>query len=537
MGNILVMDVADPIRAASNDYCRGNSIVSFRAQSRLWITTAALAAASFGPLRAAAQYQGQISNADKNTPSLRAVGVLEWTGDQAHPKTSRLVPVCVFDGQELEDAGVYMARPEPLALEGEVEYQLQRDGKVVGLFDVENSARQQGSWVGFGKWKALPRPKPAPTQLAKIDEGDAQSDEPVLHRKHKAGDAGGSGSGSDSGSGGSGSPDPDRPTLHKSPDASGGSSGDSSSSSTSSTASNPDGPTLHKGGDASGGSSGDSGSDSNAPTDPDRPTLHRTPDSSSSGSSTANNSSNPKLKQKNSEDEGYVEDVANVTDPERPRLFRGKSAGYAGPVLPSVVGLPPEMEQVVAVSDVKNRPEHLWDYIWANPDDEAKMKADMEDVARTALGLNPPANTTAKKTTTVHKTAKPAPPPPPPAPLLDEQYRVFELAYGSGATMVLSAHTSGAGAPMKFVTLVGQPDLYGNVAILVKNVTDAAHLDDTPRFLLIDAVDAKADNRGELLFELRGASQRQFALYRVLRGDASRIFVSGADAIGAVNSN
>jgi len=41
-----------------------------------------------------------------------------------------------------------------------------------------------------------------------------------------------------------------------------------------------------------------------------------------------------------------------------------------------------------------------------------------------------------------------------------------------------------------------------------------------------------ADNRGELLFELRGASQRQFALYRVLRGDASRIFVSGGDAIG-----
>ncbi len=43
---------------------------------------------------------------------------------------------------------------------------------------------------------------------------------------------------------------------------------------------------------------------------------------------------------------------------------------------------------------------------------------------------------------------------------------------------------------------------------------------------LVDAVDAKADNRGELLFELRGATQRQFALYRVLRGDATRIFLS-----------
>jgi hypothetical protein len=48
---------------------------------------------------------------------------------------------------------------------------------------------------------------------------------------------------------------------------------------------------------------------------------------------------------------------------------------------------------------------------------------------------------------------------------------------------------------------------------------------------LVDAVDALADNRGELLFELRGSTQRQFALYRVLRGDATRIFLSNADAI------
>ena len=82
---------------------------------------------------------------------------------------------------------------------------------------------------------------------------------------------------------------------------------------------------------------------------------------------------------------------------------------------------------------------------------------------------------------------------------------------------------------------MGQPDLYGNVAVLMKNVADAAHLDDTPRMRLVDAVDAMADNRGELLFELRGQTQRQFALYRVLRGSATRIFVSGADAMGNPN--
>jgi len=160
----------------------------------------------------------------------------------------------------------------------------------------------------------------------------------------------------------------------------------------------------------------------------------------------------------------------------------------------------------------------------------------MEDVARTALGLNPPPVPTkpVHKTTTTSTAHKPKPlTPPPPAPLLDEQFRVFELAYGSGATMVLSAHTSDTGAQEKFVTLIGQPDLYGNVAVLIKNVTDAAHLDDMPRLRLVDAVDALADNRGDLLFELRGSTQRQFALYRVLRGDATRIFLSNIDEIGA----
>ena len=130
----------------------------------------------------------------------------------------------------------------------------------------------------------------------------------------------------------------------------------------------------------------------------------------------------------------------------------------------------------------------------------------MEDLARGALGLNPPPapKPTSKSAAAGHR-AKPATPLAP-APLLVEQFRVFQLAYDAGATLVLSAHTDGTGANEKFVTLIAQPDLYGGVAVLFKNVTDAASLDLTPRMRLIDAVDAEADNRGELLFELRGAT-------------------------------
>jgi hypothetical protein len=160
--------------------------------------------------------------------------------------------------------------------------------------------------------------------------------------------------------------------------------------------------------------------------------------------------------------------------------------------------------------------------------------------------------------------------------LVDENFRVFELSYGATATLVLTASspkppapddadaakpapdetpvirrgkpaapagTSTASkataarkdatvapkpAPQKFVTLVAQPDLYGGVLVLYKSVTDSAHLDETPRMRLVDAVDAMGDNRGELLFELRGAEERQFALFRVMRGSAEQLFATVA---------
>ena len=496
--------------------------MSLRRKNRLWIKAGFLlvAAASILTLPVSAQYPGQVAKPDANAPDMRAVGVYEWTGDEAHPKAARLVPVCVYDGQELDDAGVYLAHPEPLALESDVEYQLQRDGKPVGQFDIDTSAREQGGWVGYGKWRPLEKTAAAPAQVAKVDEDDdAQSDVPILHRKHHADDPAGStnsGSGSGAGSGSGGpAPDPDRPTLHK-----GGGASTSDSSTNSGSSSGP----------ASSGASGDSG----APTS-DRPVLHSGDDSSSAGSTSSDDSSGPKLKKKKKEDDdAFVADVASAADPNRPHLIPGKFAGYGAPVVPTLFGLPVDMHQTVAVSDAIDRPEHVWNYTWANPDDEDKMKAAMETLARTALGLDATPAAPARpatRTAAAHKSAIPAAPP---TPLLVEQFRVFQLAYDGGATLVLSAHTSGTGAQEKFVTLIAQPDLYGGVAVLEKSVTDAASLDLTPRMRLVDAVDAEADNRGELLFELRGATQRQFALYRVLRGDATRIFLSAPESIGVV---
>jgi hypothetical protein len=287
---------------------------------------------------------------------------------------------------------------------------------------------------------------------------------------------------------------------------------DSSDNSSNSTTSSADGPVLHKK-----DSTTDDASAAAAPSDPDRPVLKKgkqTPPPADA-------------------DAGSVDSVPGATDPDRPRLKRGKSSGDNIAVAPSLLGLPPDLQQTVAVSDAKTHPAHPWDYSWETPADEAKMKSALEDMARTALGINaPPAKPAAKKTSAAtRKPAKPAPSVP--APLEGEEFRVFELAYGSGATLVLSAHTAGAGASQKFVTIIAQPDLYGNILVLKKSVTDSAHLDEAPRMRLVDAVDAMADNRGELLFELRGATQRQFALYRVLRGQAEQLFVTGGGQFSA----
>ena len=486
------------------------------------------------------QAAGQAKKA-KDAPPLRAIAVLEWTGEETKPgvpgkiKTSRLIPISIYDGEKLEDAGFYLARPQPLALAGEVEYLLKKNGATVGRFEVKNAGQEMGSWVGYGQWKAPLAARPAFAATAKLDDDSGDDDKPVLHRKQHADDApsggagAGQGSAKSSGSGNAGSEsgtasgsssgagdDSDRPVLHKK---------DSSDSAANGSGTGP--------GTGSGSNSGQSGGD--------RPVMK-------------------KAKNPDDDDIGHADALPGVSDPDRPRLQRGKDNSQSLKVLPSLMGMPSDIRQVVGVSDQKDKPDHPWGFTWANPDDEEKMREALEDQARLALQLpgqtQAPAKTpgtssgagskassssTVKRTgtgtgtsTAAKKTTKPAPPA---VALEAEQFRVFELAYGSGATLVFSARVSNGPEKERYVTLIGQPDLYGGLRVLFKNVTDSAHLDETPRMILVDAVDALADNRGELLFELRGATQRQFALYRVSRGMTEQIFVTNGSAYGSISGD
>src|ERR1700689_3721699 len=108
------------------DYSRDGRHMSLR--ELLKVRTLVVALAAVLALPAYGQYPGQVSKDKKDKPELRAIAVLEWTGDAQNPKASRLVPVAALDGGQLQDGSISLAGPEPMAVAPEVEYDLQLDG-------------------------------------------------------------------------------------------------------------------------------------------------------------------------------------------------------------------------------------------------------------------------------------------------------------------------------------------------------------------------------------------------------------------------
>lgn len=485
---------------------------------------------------AQAQYPGHIKKDTDTTPPLRATGVFEWTGDLSKPKAGRLIPIAVWDGQQYQPGGLYLAQPAPITVYSGTVYELQQAGAPKGLFQVSGAENLGGSWIAIGSVKPevlAPRAKPPmskhPPQVVKDTGSD--SDRPTLHRKAGS-DSGDSGSSSGSGTGngtgsssGTSSADPDRPTLHRrdsgdssssgsgSGSGSGSSGGGDSGSAQNPPSVDPDRPTLHR---KDSGNSSSSGGGSNAPSvDPDRPTLHKRTDKA------ANDAGGP------------VSATANI-DPDRPKLRYGKPETLEGTVAPSKLeGLPMDMNQMAAISDAKPGEQHLFVYSWADPADAAKMQAAMEDMARKALAGKQASPSTVTKAVTKsttsavarHKAA--AQPTPPALELADEKFNAFELSYSGGATLVFTAKTAGEGDSAKYVTLIAQPDFYGVPQVVFQQVTSDDRLEITPQMRLVDAADTDADHRAELIFELRGKTGRSFAIYRVVNRRVEEAFNTG----------
>jgi hypothetical protein len=364
------------------------------------------------------------------------------------------------------------------------------------------------------------------------------------------------------------SDDADRPTMkRRSPDttSSGTSSGTtpdsgSTTSTTSTPADDPDRPTMKRRTPDSGDTSTTASTKQtgSAPADdPDRPTMKRqTPDSGDTattasttqpGNTPNDDPDRPTLKRHTAEDAkkagvatsgagGSVESLNN--DPNRPNLHHGKpTSSMTEEDLPKLTGIPPNLHQMVAVSDAVNRDPHPFTLEW---DDEAQHQAVLQKIqtmARAQLAAYATTPATGTPAAPAPAPKKPAPTPtrsrrtttpaPPPVPLLDEQLKAYTLSYGGDPTYVYSANTGGTGAALRYVTIVAQADSLGEIKPALQSVTDAAHLYRTPRMQFVDVVDAEASNRASLLFELRSQNVRQFALYRVIASHPEQIFLTG----------
>ena len=433
----------------------------------------------------AAGAAAQTHKVAKTEDVLRAVGVYEWTGDVKKPAASRLIPVSLFVDGRFVDAGIYLARPVPMALYSGTVYELDEAGMAKGYIDLSYATHVHPAdpgatsfddgWVGFGVWRGV-----AEVKVAKLKEG---SNAHVVKE-------------------GATVDDPDRPSLRRD-------------------------KSVNSGAKKDAGAAPDAGkAPESAPAeDPDRPTLKK------------RSAKDADKDRKKDEDRATVSGAGGSLndDPNRPSLHRGKpaSAMKAGD-LKEVMGVPLELKQMVAVSDAATRVPHDFSFHWSDDEQRKMLMAKMEAIAMKMMSV-PKTMVAAPAGKGTVRGAKSnlrrgvSPPETGVGPVfLDERLTGYELSYGGAATFVYQAHTAGAGAELKYVTVVAQQNPLGDLDVALQTTTDAAHLDRTPWMRLVDAVDADSSNRASLLFELRGQSSRQFALYRVIAGQARQVFLSGS---------
>lgn len=553
-------------------------------QARIWTLARTFPAAL---LFAATALSAQMHHVDAPERVTRAIGVYEWTGDLAKPTASRLVPVSLFIYNHFEDAGLYLSRPVPFALDPGNVYEIEKAGEHEGTLDLDSarnliargSAADEslaGTWYGFGKF-ALPGAEPKPKALKPVAnvaviEGSDDDSRPHLARRAPPSVPAGTKTGA-----GDSSTEADKPTMQRRTPATG-----------------------------------------NDDYDPERPTLGRRNDAQDSGK-----------KKKKEKPQASVSgpEVSLNDDPERPTMRRGKPANAE--TTPGLVGLPAGMHQAIAVSDPANREPHLFAREWESSVEQEKTLAEFQALARMRVAAYiaanqlqagpamavaasapcmsapaastsmaqqatddenhpklvrkfPPnaagsasassssamksstaaksagarsapashagkaatpcggssatsvkaapakssAHTTAAHTAAAHRATHAKTAAAAPLALTAEQLNGYTLSYGGQPTFVYTAESPVAGGKV-YVTLIAQRLPSGELQVSLGSVTDTKHLDRTPWMRFVDVVDPDAEHRASFLFELRAENTRQFALYRLVTAEAKQIFVTG----------
>jgi hypothetical protein len=452
---------------------------------RLRAMTALLAGCLLVPFCAAQVLQDHTRDQQQNVPSNtsklnsktkkrgpRALGIVEFLpGGKA-----RLVPIALWINDRFYDASLYAANPEPMALEPETVYEATSYGEPTGLFTVTTPEEVKGSWVAMGDWK------PHNAMDEKIAQQKAKEPKP----KPKGVD-----------------PNDDRPVLKRGP---------------------ADSPAPSSGGGASSGSSDSAGASSPEP--PDRPVLTKPKPAPSDADSTAQTA--PANQSSNA-------GAAAENDPDRPTLRRGGQPEHAA--------APTEVEKTTAqvqaaqakltnmmttqgrksypaISDAGSYESRSMLYTM-NTEERNNKSEQMRALALAEIGKF----IATRKTPTLPKGAT----------ISDYDLRSFDLDYSNSPTLVLTAmlplpttRALRGGEFDYFVTVVAREDINGTPVKIFSMVSDSNHLDAFPRMEIIDAVDADANGRGDLLFRQHSDSGINYGLFRVYPYDMQKVFEGGA---------
>ena len=346
-----------------------------------------------------------------------------------------------------------------------------------------------GNWVADGKWKPqtwlfdqkLAKQAAAAKPKKKLDPLDDDSGPPVLKRAPSSeGDDKSSSGSSSSGTKPAPAPDRNAPPTSASDD--------------------PDRPTLKN----------------SSPKPDDAPSHPTLADKGAAAPETAPASNS-------SSDEA---------DPDRPVLKRG--AQPAEPPQPANAAPSVTSAKASGGNPGAGKPSRAYAAISDNSDYEphpmlfAMSAGEREEKAQQMIAL---AMEDVRKFAATRK----APPLAKDATITDYDLRAFDLDYSNSPTLVLSGKLPVAATkPPRtgqfdyYVTAVAKLDIQGVPQKIFSSVTDSNFLDAFPRMELIDAVDADANGRGDLLFRQYSDGGVSYGLYRVYAYSLRKVFEGGA---------
>lgn len=210
-------------------------------------------------------------------------------------------------------------------------------------------------------------------------------------------------------------------------------------------------------------------------------------------------------------------------DPERPTLRRHGATEAKKPSAPAKEFVPPAMHMMVAVSDASG-PEPRPFTFRTKPGEADQLRALMEKLTRAELEkLRKPSE--APRSTAASRKTRTLTPTPAAIELSNAKFGMFDVNSDNAPILVFSATAKVNGAK-KYITAAAWEEIDGSLRKVFSQITDDQHLDVYPRLEIIDAVDARGNGRGELLFRAYGDQGSRFVLYHPGPDSLSLIFDS-----------